>query len=306
MTTLATYIQQYLCSCANQKKLSPLTMKAYSIDLKQFLRFQHDSSGGLDRETISSYIAHLHEMYKPKSVKRKIACLKAFCSYLEYEEIIAINPFSRVKTKFQEPHMLPRTLSFENIQNILKAAYDSFSNGTLTTYQKVSTIRDIAVLELLFATGVRVSELCSLRVEDIDLSEKKIHIYGKGSKERIVQIENSDVLLALTKYRQACGIERKPCDCFFINRLGDRLSEQSVRFMIRKYTERAGVPTKVTPHMFRHTFATLLLEEDVDIRYIQQFLGHSSIQTTQIYTHVSQSKQKSILIAKHPRNRMSV
>lgn len=306
MITLATHIQQYLNSCAGQKKLSALTLKAYSIDLKQFLQFQQDTFGELDKETVSAYITRLHESYKPKSAKRKIACLKAFCGYLEYEEVIAANPFSKIKTRFQEPHILPRTVSFDDIQKILKSAYSSLNDEILKDYQKSVITRDIAVLELLFATGVRVSELCSLKVENIRFSENTIRIYGKGAKERIVQIQNHDVLAALIRYKQAFGVEINNCGYFFINRLGNRLSEQSVRFMIKKYTERAGVITKVTPHTFRHTFATLLLEEDVDIRYIQQMLGHSSIQTTQIYTHVSLNKQKSILIAKHPRNRMSI
>lgn len=306
MNPFVEQVQQYLDFCANQRKLSHPTLKAYSIDLKQFAKFQENAVGGLDRETISIYISRLHESYKPKSAKRKIACLKAFCNYLEFEEIIAANPFSKIKTKFKEPHILPRTVPFESIQRIFKSAYDSLADENMTDAQKTAVIRDIAVMELLFATGIRVSELCSLEFENINFTDNMIRVYGKGSKERIIQIENSDVLLALTRYKRTFEVEEQNHGYFFINRLGNRLSEQSVRFMIRKYTERAGVIIKVTPHMFRHTFATLLLEEDVDIRYIQQLLGHSSIQTTQIYTHVSLHKQKSILITKHPRNRMIV
>lgn len=304
MSTQARHIQQYLDYCSKQKKLSSPTIKAYSIDLKQFLIYQQDVDGGLDRETIFNYIAHLHESYKPKSAKRKIACLKAFCSHLEYEEIITFNPFSKIKTKFKEPRILPRTVSFEDIQKILKSAHVSLADEYKTNCQKTAIIRDIAVLELLFATGVRVSELCSLKSDNINFSENTVRVFGKGSKERIIQIENTDVLATLIRYKRTFATEIQNCGHFFVNRLGSRLSEQSVRFMIRKYGEQSGVTAKVTPHMFRHTFATLLLEEDVDIRYIQQLLGHSSIQTTQIYTHVSLSKQKSILSAKHPRNRM--
>ena len=143
-------------------------------------------------------------------------------------------------------------------------------------------------------------------VDDINLSDKFIRVYGKGSKERIIQIENSDVLLALRKYNDAFSTEIQSGGFFFINRLNNRLSEQSVRFMINKYVAKAGVLMHITPHMFRHSFATLLLEEDVDIRYIQQLLGHSSIVTTQIYTHVTSNKQKYILNTKHPRNRIII
>jgi integrase/recombinase XerD len=306
MNSLPEQIQQYLDFCANHKKLGSPTLKAYSIDLKQFLKFQLDHEGKLDRETISKYISELHLTYKPKSAKRKIACLKAFCGYLAFEEIIEENPFAKIKTRFQEPHMLPRTISFVDVQSILRAAYSSYANENMTNHQKATVARDVAVLELLFATGVRVSELCSLKADSISLSENTVRIYGKGSKERIIQIENVDVLFALTQYKRIFEAAIQCGEHFFINRLGSRLSEQSVRFMLKKYTSQSGIVTKVTPHMLRHTFATLLLEEDVDIRYIQQILGHSSIQTTQIYTHVSLGKQKRILTAKHPRNRMTV
>jgi integrase/recombinase XerD len=305
MNALTEQIKQYLDFCTNQKKLSGHTLKAYAIDLKQFIRFFQDNNGGLDRETISKYIVELHKKYKPKSTKRKIACLKAFCVHLAFEDIIDVNPFAKIKTKFQEPRTLPRTVSFEDIQNILKSAYTSFTDKK-TNYQKASIVRDIAILELLFATGARISELCSLKVENINFSENTVRIYGKGSRERIIQVENIDVLSALVKYKQFFSPVIQTNGHFFINRLGNRLSEQSVRFMLRKYAALSGITVKVTPHVFRHTFATLLLEEDVDIRYIQQLLGHSSIQTTQIYTHVSLKKQKNILISKHPRNRMIV
>jgi integrase/recombinase XerD len=305
MNPLSEQIQLYIDFCTNQKKLSGHTLKAYKIDLNQFLKFIHSSSGGLERETISKYIVELHKIYKPKSAKRKIACLKAFCGHLAFEEIIEVNPFAKIKIKFQEPRVLPRTVSFMDIQSILKTAYTSFKDN-MTDCQKSAIIRNIAVLELLFATGVRISELCSLKVENINFNENTIRVFGKGSKERIIQIENIDVLSALVKYRQHFDTVIQNNGHFFINRLGKRLSEQSVRFMLKKYAAQSGIAAKVTPHVFRHTFATLLLEEDVDIRYIQQLLGHSSIQTTQIYTHVSLKKQKNILISKHPRNRMIV
>lgn len=150
-----------------------------------------------------------------------------------------------------------------------------------------------------------MSELCSLRHPDIDLHEGYVRIYGKGAKERIVQITNTYILDALRNYCRMVPSQSITHDFFFVNRLGHRLSEQSVRFMIKKYSHMAGLSEHITPHMFRHTFATLLLEEDVDIRYIQQILGHSSILTTQIYTHVTSTKQRDILTTKHPRNKLS-
>ena len=167
-------------------------------------------------------------------------------------------------------------------------------------------LRDIAVIGLLFATGVRVSELCSLRTDTVNLSTGEIIIYGKGSKERVIQISNQAVLSAVSLYYIANAADIEASGWFFINRRRHRLSDQSVRNMINKYVGIAGINQHITPHMIRHSFATLLLEEDVDIRYIQQLLGHSSINTTQIYTHVSLKKQRDILASKHPRNKISL
>ena len=151
---------------------------------------------------------------------------------------------------------------------------------------------------------MRISELCSLKPADIDFENKSILIYGKGAKERIVQIGNPEVLSALLLYQTAFRADIEICGYFFVNRLGKKLSDQSVRFMINRYARLASIEQHLTPHMFRHSFATLLLEQDVDIRYIQRILGHSSISTTEIYTHVSNVKQKDILFNKHPRNLM--
>ena len=163
---------------------------------------------------------------------------------------------------------------------------------------------DIAVLELLFATGARVSELCALQCGDVRLEEGEIKIYGKGAKERFVQIANLDVLNTLCRYQEVFQDTIDQAGAFFVNRSQRPLSTQSVRAIVNRYSTLANVKNHITPHMFRHSFATLLLEEGVDIRYIQQLLGHSSIVTTQIYTHVAGRKQRDILLEKHPRNKL--
>ena len=153
---------------------------------------------------------------------------------------------------------------------------------------------------------MRISELCSLRPQNIDLENNTVRIYGKGAKERILQVGNPDVLSALRLYYETFREDIEICGYFFVNRLTHKLSDQSVRFMIDHYARLSNLEQHITPHMFRHSFATLLLEQDVDIRYIQQMLGHSSISTTEIYTHVSNGKQKDILFHRHPRNLMEV
>ena len=170
-----------------------------------------------------------------------------------------------------------------------------------TPYQKRNALRDAAIVELLFVTGMRISELCSLKRDSINLHNGTVLIYGKGNKERRVQIGNNSVIHILKKYKDNFIAEIENSGYFFTNQSGKVLSDQTVRRMINKYTALASIEQHITPHMFRHTFATSLLEADVDIRFIQEMLGHSSITVTEIYTHVAVAKQKDILTKKHPR-----
>ncbi len=303
MQDLQHEISQYLRDCKYQKGLDTKTIKAYRIDLAQFSAFLTDGNWNLTREGIMAYISELHQRYKPKTIRRKIASVKAFCGYLEYEELLEVNPFARLRLKLSAPLILPRTIPLSAIEAILTAAYQA-KDGVQSLKQHDMVLRDIAVLELLFATGIRVSELCALQCSDVRLDEGEIKIYGKGAKERFVQIANPEVLKALRCYQEQYRDIMIQAGAFFVNRLHKPLSDQSVRSIIKKYSKLAGVEAHITPHMFRHSFATLLLEEGVDIRYIQRLLGHSSIVTTQIYTHVAGKKQRDILSEKHPRNKI--
>ncbi len=305
MNTLDNYITEYLEYCEYRKRLDSKSLKAYRIDLKQYDTFSCNLQEGLSRNTLDSFITTLHKQYKPKTVKRKIASLKAFFHYLEYKDLLAENPFNKLDVHFREAKLLPKTIPFHSIQKFLSVLYEQKSHAS-SEYQLRCYIRDIAVIELLFATGMRISELCSLKPTDIDLESNTVLIYGKGAKERILQLGNPNVLSALISYQDTFKNEINYCGYFFVNKLKHKLSDQSVRFMIKHYAELAGIEQHITPHMFRHSFATLLLEQDVDIRYIQKMLGHSSISTTEIYTHVSNNKQKDILMNKHPRNLMGI
>lgn len=304
----AQLIEKYLQHCKFEKGLSEKTLKAYRIDLTQFSTYLNDNSArSCRKEDIQRYLSILYDWYKMKSVKRKMAALKAFFNYLEDEELLEKNPFAKLRVKLHEPLLLPKTIPLANISLLLQCAYQkSKANTKVHSYSYRTNLRDIAVLELLFATGIRVSELCSIAADSIDLSSGEIRIYGKGAKERIIQIGNPDVRTAVERYYEAFSNQIQETGWLFVNRLGNQLSDQSVRNMINSYAVQAGLEQHITPHMFRHSFATLLLEEDVDIRYIQQLLGHSSITTTQIYTHVTSKKQRDILTAKHPRNRIVI
>lgn len=306
MTTLQIHIENYLEYCSTQKRLDEKTLKAYHIDLRQFSeQIYITETEEVTSVILETYVAHLHQQYAPKTVKRKIASIKGLFHYLEYKEIINQNPFSKLQMRFREPIVLPKTIPIHTIETLLNAVYGQYHNAS-SSYKRKNSLRDIAVIELLFATGIRISELCTIQSQNIDLQNNVIMIKGKGAKERLIHICDNHVIAALNKYCSEYNREILSCGYFFVNSIGNRLSDQSVREMINKYCQIANIQQHITPHMFRHSFATLLLEEDVDIRYIQTMLGHSSINVTEIYTHVTMSKQKDILESKHPRKNMNI
>lgn len=295
-------VKKYLNFCEHYKQLNCKTLKAYHIDLRQFCQYLNGNP--VAKPLIESYLAELHNRYKQRTVKRKIATLKAFFHYLEEEEIIEENPFNKIRVKFRETIVLPRVIQRNDIEKLLNEMYHLLKCGKRKPCR--FRYRDAAIVELLFATGIRVSELSHIKAEDVNLSEGIFRIMGKGSRERLVQIGNQEVLDILNQYYVLCRDEIERCGYFFVNQRGTRYTEQSIRIMIKENTAMAGIKNHITPHMFRHSFATYLLEEGVDISYIQNILGHSSIRTTQIYLHIASKKTAEILRDMHPRNRMHV
>ncbi len=308
-------IDNFLFHCQYEKNLSAKTLKAYSIDLTQFYTFivNHISNESLKKETIDQidkfdlkkFIENLYaQKRKTRTIKRKFAVLKSFFSQLEFEDIISVNPVRKIKINLREEKRLPKTISFSEIKAIFKTLYKlKESASDKNRYSYFEHLRNIAVIELLFATGIRVAELCNLKLSNIDLKQGFIKIIGKGDKERIIHFCEQETTDALKNYYDVFKQKIHDKDYFFINKFNNRLSEQSVRFMINKFAKKLKIKRKITPHMFRHTVATMLHEADVDIRYIQNILGHSSIMTTQIYTHVNQKKQRKIMSSKHPRKK---
>ena len=300
-TTTNSIIENYLTYCKPQKRLDDKTIKAYRIDLTQFsIFFENPTIVTITVSDIENYIGHLNQSFKPKTSKRKVASLKALFHYLEYKNIVENNPFNKIQAKFREPLLLPKTIPLYTVKAFLAEIYKENALAN-TPYRKKRTLLDIAIAETLFSTGMRISELCNLKHSAVDLRDATIRIYGKGSKERIIQIGSVDVIQILIAYEKEFCAEIQQSNYFFTNTNFLPISDQSVRRMINKYCNLAAIDLHITPHMFRHTFATCLLEADVDIRYIQEMLGHSSITVTEIYTHVALSKQKDILTTKHPR-----
>lgn len=295
-------VKRYLEYCQYRKELDEKTIKAYRIDLKQYFDFV--AADNPAKEKIEEYITNLHEQFKQKTVKRKIASVKAFYNYLEEEEMLSENPFRKIKVKFKETSHLPRIIPRKEIEQLLNYVHEDLgeTQSELHKYR----IRDAAVIEIFFATGARVYEISNLRRECVDLESGLLRIMGKGGKERYIQIGEQEVIGLLRQYYNANMEQIKKSGYFFVNRRGNRFSEQSMRAMVKRYAELAGIERHITPHMFRHSFATFLIEEGVDISCIQQILGHSSIKTTQIYIHVASAKQAEILRNFHPRNKMRI
>jgi integrase/recombinase XerD len=309
---LSEAISQFLFHCQYEKNLSPKTLKAYSIDLRQFKEFlaEHLQIATLpeaDKTALRAYIKSLFGPLKEKSVKRKVATLKALFHFLEREDAIAVNPFRKMEVRIKETRRLPRTIALHDLKRLFKHLYRlKQEHSDPESYAYRALVRDIAVLETLFSTGARVAEVCNLRDEDVDLRRGRVKILGKGGRERILQLCDEEVVAAMRDYRSLWAEQVEANSHFFHNRLGGRLSEQSVRAGLRRYAARAGLSGRVTPHMLRHSVATLLLEGGLDIRYIQTFLGHSSITTTQVYTEVRDSVPRRLLALKHPRRHFAV
>ncbi len=297
-------VDVFLHYCRMERSLSKLTVNAYQLDLKQFKKGQKNdlAVAKINKDTIREYLAWLDGKYKPRSIKRKIATLKSFFSFLEQEEYIEASPFRKLRLRIQRAKTLPRTLSISSVIKLLQSAYSCKKKTPLGSRDYMETTRDIAVLEILFSTGIRVSELCRLREADVDLRHGHILVRGKGNRERIIPLCDKATLRALRTYREVYSIFLEPSSSFFRNRDKRPLSDQSVRQIIKRYQKFSCIPENVTPHMFRHTIATLLLENGVDIRNIQTLLGHSSLAVTEIYTHVSLSAQREVLEKRHPRD----
>jgi integrase/recombinase XerD len=312
MNDIQTCLKDFINHCKFEKSLSSKTLKAYQIDVMQLIKLLLERNYSLEITQITK--VELREFLesisflKPKSIKRKVATIKAMFNYLEFEDKIISNPLRKMRIKIKEPKQLPKVMDIQEIRKIFKSAYGINKKITdLNSHSYLETLRNIVVVELLFATGARVSEIANLKEENINVINGAVMIKGKGNRERIIQICNNETLKILKNYHELFYDRIIRSEGFFlINRLGKKLSDQSIRSIVKNLKNAAGIQKHITPHVFRHTFSTLLLEKDVDIKYISSLLGHSSIMTTQIYTHVNRAKQRQILVAKHPRKDFSM
>lgn len=304
MQILQDCIAVFLNHCEFERNFSGHTIKAYRLDLGQFTRFtiaqcRCTDASAINRGHLRDYTQSLRP-YKPRTQRRKLATLKSLFGFLEREGLVDPNPTRNLRLDIRVGQSLPRTVSLSTLQALFRAVYANCSSRGKRTKACILAIRDVALVELMFSTGMRVSEISNLRVTTVDLERKAVLVRGKGNKERLIPICDAEVHSALTAYVAIQGTRQEINAFFFTNRFGRRLSEQSIRMALKRHAKAAGLE-KITPHVFRHTVATMLLEQGVDLRFIQTFLGHSSIVTTTIYVHVNDKLQREVLGHRHPR-----
>ena len=279
-----------------ERNASPYTIRNYTTDLFDFFRFLGNSGieslKEVDRHTLRDYLSSLIEQgFVKASIARKLSAIRSFYRYLLREEIVATSPVATTSSPKLDKR-LPSFLTIEEMNRLLAAPNLSTPQG----------LRDRALLELLYASGLRVSELVSLNLEMVDLDTNEIRVWGKGSKERVVLIGKpaARALIAYLDRGRLDLLAEKKSSALLLNRYGKRLPERRVQRILEKYANIASIGRRVYPHMLRHTFATHLLDGGADLRVVQELLGHASLSSTQIYTHVSKSQAKKVYLSAHP------
>ena len=282
-------LDSYLIAQKARKNLSDYTLRNYENDLRQFFDYLDEGSRGLrtvDRLLVREYLSSLVASgLANASVSRKVSTLRVFYRYLRNEDILDVDPMLGVRGPKKEQR-LPRFLTQGEIDTLLSAADKDTPQG----------LRDRAILELLYAAGLRVSEVVGVEVANVDLDDQTARVLGKGARERLVMMGRPAVR-AVERYLEEGRprLAKGPATALFLNRDGERLSQRAVQIMVRKYALVAGLGRTVHPHLLRHTFATHLLEGGAELRVVQTLLGHANVNTTQIYTHVTDAaKRKAI------------
>lgn len=295
---MSEYIEEFLAYIRTERNYSDLTEKNYLIDLEQFEEYLINNSLKYKKLTyrdISNYVAYLKEKvkFKSASINRHLSSLRSFYNFLLNHEIIDNNPFNLIKGPKQEKQ-LPNYMKYSEFEEMIS----SCENTPLG-------IRNRAILEILLATGARIGELINLNVSDIELNHLELKVLGKGNKERICYF-NEHCREAIELYLDSSRgilLNNKKSDRLFINHVGGNLTTRGVRDILDNIVKKCSLKNKVTPHTFRHTFATMLLNEGCDLKSVQELLGHVNLSTTSIYTHITNDRIKDVYLHAHPRSR---
>jgi integrase/recombinase XerC len=287
-------VEEFLDFLKTEKGASEHTTKNYGIDLREFVKFfEARDLTELTYLDIRSFLAFLKTReYSKSTISRKLACLRSFFKYLVRENILSQNPAAAIATPKKEKR-LPSFMNPDEITRILEAPARNCWEEK----------RDKAILEMLYSSGLRVSELAGLNHDDLDFFGGLVRVRGKGKKERIVPVGQMAInglraYLDMKPPKEVPNAIKRP---LFISRIGSRLTDRSVRRMVLKYVKRTGLSKEISPHTFRHSFATHMLDRGADLRSVQELLGHANLSTTQIYTHVTTQRLKDAYAAAHPR-----
>lgn len=291
-------LQKYIKYLELERGISAYTVRNYSTDIQGFLDFLDSSGvtslGKVDRSIMRRYLGLLQERGIARgSISRKLSALRSFYRYLMRESLVSAEPLSSLSAPKLEQR-LPTFLTTDEVVRLVEAPDTRTPNG----------MRDRAILELLYAAGLRLSEIVDLNVGDVDLSNRQVRAWGKGSKERMVLMGKpaAEALSSYVKYARPKLLGQKRTTALFLNRFGNRIARRRIEYIIKKYARQAGLDMRVYTHMLRHTFATHMLDGGADLRAVQELLGHARLATTQVYTHVSQNQIRRTYLAAHPRS----
>ena len=286
-------INDYINYLKIERQLSPNTIDSYKRDLEDFYKFTGKSYKFVTKNDVINYLGYLNNKINARSINRHIVSIKNYFKFLEKNNNIKYNPLEEI-TGLKTPKKLPKVLSEDDVNNLLDIELnDAFS------------YRNKAMLELMYSSGLRVSELLNLEVNNIDFNMNLVRVFGKGSKERIVPIDDIATKYLdeyINVYRNTL-LKNKESDVLFINSRGDKLTRQGFFKILKIIAKEKGIKKELSPHTLRHSFATHLLNHGADLRSIQTMLGHENIETTQIYTHVSDNFIKENYDEAHPRSK---
>ena len=287
---------QYVKYLEAERNASPYTIRNYTTDLLDFFSFLRSQKIGslheVDKQVVRDYLSYLLEQgFAKVSIARKLSAVRSFYRYLMREEIVTTSPVADTSSPKLDKR-LPDFLSQKEVLELLNAPDLSTPQGQ----------RDQALLELLYASGLRVSELVNLDIDKVNFDANEIRVWGKGSRERMVLMGRPAAAALVTYINQGRAklLSGKKNPALFVNRSGRRLVDRRVQRILEKYSVVAGINRRVHPHMLRHTFATHLLDGGADLRVVQQLLGHADLSTTQIYTHVTKSQARKVYLSAHP------
>lgn len=289
-------ILKFIDELKYEKNYSYHTTNGYLKDLYEFLEYINDKGikkfNNITYQDLRLYINYLfNQGYSNKTISRSISSLRSFFKYLKKEEIIDNNPCTLISNPKLDKK-LPKYLNFEETERLLNALNTDTKEG----------IRDSLILEILYSTGIRVSELVNIKFNDVSLSNKTIIVNGKGSKQRIVYFgEKCGKKLELYMKKSYNEFNVNNAEYLLLSKTGKKLNDRIVRKIIDKASSIAGIKMKISPHVLRHTFATHMLSDGADLRTVQELLGHENLSTTQIYTHLTNEEIRRVYLSAHPR-----